>query len=313
MSNLGKPISKSCISSCLARIAKNWSFYLKRFCLVVVFLLILQFSNLVLAQALDHPVTLSNQDVVDTISAFKTDNPSKSVQKFKANMPPVTDKKTREFVFNNPPKTISNLQIKDIELETKVRILINPLLSLYGRENAYIIVIFKHSVPFIALDTGTVLFISTGFLLEAESVDEILGSVAHELGHEYFTEYSIITKHLIGLTKIDGSKTALTNKFGEVLSIIELECDAFSSLTLAYLGYDPTAFINGIERMTGKYKAKLNSLHPATNLRRQVVENVIPSILIKENNRKVSLYLREIKDIIITKTGDDNLNLRDMK
>jgi hypothetical protein len=301
MRSINKPFSKNCLFSCLARIARNWSIYLKRFCLAISFFLVLLSSSLSFAQTLQNPVTLTNQDVVDTIKAFKTENTAKSVETFIAKMPPVMDKKTREFVFNNPPKTISNLQIKDAELETKVRILIKPLLSLYGRENAYTIVIFKHSVPFIALDTGTVLFISTAFLLEAESDDEILGSVAHEIGHEYFTEYSIIAKHLLSLTKAEGTETALTNKFGEVLLIIELECDAFSSITLSHLGYDPTAFIDGIDRMTKEYKSKMNSLHPSVILRRQVVENVIPSNPIKKNSRKTSLNLKEIQESLMPK------------
>jgi Peptidase family M48 len=298
MSNLGKPISKSCVSSCLARIAKNWSFYLKRFSLVAVFSLILQFSNLSLAQALDIPVTLSNQDVLDTISAFKTDNPGKLVEQFKAKMPVVSDQKTREAVLNDLPKKILELQIKDEKLEENIRTILKPLLCLYGRENAYKLIIFKHNVPFAAIDSGSVILISTGYLSEIESDDELLGTIAHEIGHEYFTQYSVYTKYLLKLTKTNGSETALARKFGEILSIIELQCDAFSSLTMSHLGYDPTALIDGIDRMAKKYKSESSTFHPTENLRRQAIENVIPNSFVKKDRRKVSQSFWDIKDIL---------------
>jgi Peptidase family M48 len=312
MSNLGKPISKGCISSCLARIAKNWSFYLKRFCLVIGFLLIPQFSNLSFAQTLDNPVTLSNQDVLDTISAFKTDNPSKSVEQFKAKMPVVSDQKTREIVLNDLPKKIVELQIKDEKLEENIRTILKPLLWLYGRENSYKLIIFNHNVPFAAIDSGSVILISTGFLSEIESDDELLGTIAHEIGHEYFTQYSVYTKYLLNLLKTNGKETALARKFGEILSIIELQCDAFSSLTLSHLGFDSTAFIDGIDRMAKKYKSEPNTFHPKEIVRRQVIGNVIPNSFIKKDRRKVSRAFKEIKDIFIAKTSD-NLGLEEIK
>jgi Peptidase family M48 len=304
MSNVGKPISKSYVSSCVARIAKNWSFYLKRFCLGIGYLFILQFSDIALAQTLDNPVTLSNQDVLDTISAFKTDNPSKFVEQFKAKMPIVSDQKTREIVLNDLPRKILELQIKDEKLEENIRTILKPLLCLYGRENAYKLIIFKHNVPFAAIDSGSVILISTGYLGEIESDDELVGTIAHEIGHEYFTQYSVYTKYLLNLLKTNGNETALARKFGEILSIIELQCDAFSALTLAHLGFDSTAFIDGIDRMAKKYKAEPNTFHPKEIIRRHVIEGVIPNSFVKKDRRKVSQAFKEIKQILIAKTSD---------
>lgn len=299
MSCYGQPSSKSNYLSYFARITKNWSFHLKRFIPLVFLVLFFSITNF--AQELDYPLTLTNQDILDTIASFKTDNPSKTVELFKAKMPPVADQKTREKVLNDLPKKILALQIKDSNLEEKIRNLIKPILTLYSRENAYKLVIFKHSVPFVAIDTGTALFISSGFLQESENDDEVLGTVAHEIGHEYFIEYSLYTKHLLKLVKDNGKEIALAKKFGDSLAIIELNCDAFASVTMAYLGYNPTAFIEGLERITKKFKSAPKSVYPSETIRRQVVENIIPSSFINKTKRKFSLNLKEIKEIIDSK------------
>jgi hypothetical protein len=313
MSILGQPFSKNCDSSLFARITKNWSFHLKQglfwyfksylilkpfLILLIAFWLVVFSSNQTFSQTIDVPVTISNQDVLDTISAFKTNNPSKSVTEFKARMPPVADEKTQNAVLNDLPKKVLELQIKDEKLEEKIKLILKPLLSLYGRENAYKLIIFKNNVPFAAIDTGTVIFLSTGFLMEIESDDELLGTVAHEVGHEYFIEYSIYTKHLLKLVKANGKEIALSKKFGNVLAIIELQCDAFSSITLTSLGFDPTAFIDGLDQMTKKYKADEHTFHPSEALRRQVIENVIPNSFIKKDKRRISENLKQIKEII---------------
>jgi hypothetical protein len=254
------------------------------------------------AQTLAFQPTVTEQDILETISTFKTDSPSKSVEVFKTKMPAVTDAKTRAFVLNNPPKHIASLQIQNPQLVEKVRTLIQPVLALYQREQIYQIVIFRHNVPFIALDSGTSLYLSSELLLEIESVDELLGAVAHEVGHEYFTEYSIISNHLLTLVR-NGKETALERKLGDFLAIIELECDAFSALTLTHLGYDPTAFLDRLDNITKRFKVQVNSVHPPSNIRRQVIESIIPPSFIKKDKRKVSQNLLEIKEIIKSQTA----------
>lgn len=317
MGCFGQPFSRINILSTLAELVKKWAFVveqlicgrligfliLKSLLASVIFFLPIIFNlKTVFAQSLEYPVNISNQDVLDTISAFKTDHPSQTVETFKAKMPPVADHKTREYVFSNQPKKILELQIKDPELEDKVRSLIKPVLAVYSRENTYKIVIFKHRVPFVQIDTGTILLISTGFLIEVENDDEILATIAHEVGHEYFAKYSVLTKQLLDLVKVKHNEPALSKRFGDLLALIELQCDAFSSITLAYLGYDPIAFVDGIDRMIKKFNVQPNSIHPSERLRRQVIENVIPHSFLKKDTRRVSITLKEIKEIIMPKT-----------
>lgn len=299
MSGYGQSFSKSGFLSFFARIAKNWSFHLNW--LLTLCCVIGSFSVASFSQELDYPLSLSDQDIFDTISSFKTDDPSKTVEIFKSKMPPVIDQQTREKVLQDLPKNIVDLQIKDSILEAKIKNLIKPVLTLYRRENTYKLVVFRHAVPFVAIDTGTVLFISTGFLQEAINDDEILGTISHEIGHEYFIEYSLYTKHLLKLVRANGNEIALAKKIGDSLALIELNCDAFAAITMSYLGYNPSAFIEGLERVGKKFKPKAKEIYPSEVIRRQVVENVVPTLFIK-NNKRFSPELIELKEIIASRS-----------
>lgn len=85
------------------------------------------------------------------------------------------------------------IRLKESDLEVEIRRLPHPVLSLYDRTN-YDLVILNHKQPYISLDSGVILYITTGLFADAESDDEILGYVAHEVAHEYFAEYSDYTK-----------------------------------------------------------------------------------------------------------------------
>jgi Peptidase family M48 len=251
-------------------------------------------SNLILAQ---NTATLTSQDILDTISTLKTDNPSKTVAMYKGKIsPPVTDKKSIDLILGTQPPKLAELRLHNPVIEEKIRELIKPVLELYGRK--YEIIIIDHEMPYAMSDSGVLLVVSTGLFVQAESVDEVLGYIAHEVGHEYYLHYSVYAKYLLNLVESKEKEPALMRKFNEVLSLIELESDAFSAITVAHLGFDPTAFIAGFERVEGKYAAKGKPYHPSIAVRRQVVESVVPKEYIVPSKRKISPLLQEIKELL---------------
>jgi hypothetical protein len=126
-------------------------------------------------------------------------------------------------------------------------------------------------------------------LTEVKSVDEFLGLIAHEVGHEYFSQYSIYSRFLLKKVAERDKETALTRHLGEVLGIVELQCDAFASLTVAFLGYDPMAFIECLERIAKNFSTNAIDFHPAENVRRKNAAAIITASEIKLRKPKSTL------------------------
>jgi len=146
-------------------------------------------------------------------------------------------------------------------------------LELYGQEKIYDIIIFRHATPIMFSDSGVVLVVSTGMIERAAS-DELLGYTAHEVAHEYFARYSIYSKYLLKMIVEGGNEAALKNKLAEALALIELQCDAFAALTLAYLNRQPLAFIEAMERIGRDFPNHGVGFYPPDAVRRQIVSHV---------------------------------------
>jgi hypothetical protein len=128
-------------------------------------------------------IAVSETDILETINTYRNKDATQAIKLFQSKMPPVlTDVQKRKEILDNLPKTVRDLRIEDTELTERFRNFIAPILTLYGRENVYDIVIFRHKTPVFFSDTGVVLVISTGMIERAESDDELLGYTAHEIG-----------------------------------------------------------------------------------------------------------------------------------
>jgi hypothetical protein len=123
-------------------------------------------------------------------------------------------------------------------------------------------------------------------MLRAKTDDELLGYVAHEVAHEYFDAYSLEAKHFLGIVKKTGNERFLSTHLTEVLGTIEIECDAFAALTLAYLGYDPLQFISGLEVIASNYPHAQVGFHPSPAETSVVVEAILPAALLAVNTRR---------------------------
>lgn len=252
----------------------------------------------VIYNSLPQTVILSEQDINDTIKCFRTDDPKKAAKNFKEKMPPiVTDSKSRQNVYENLPEAVKKLKIENKKVIELVRKIISPVLSFYNRQAAYDILVIKHSTPFIFSDSGVFLVISSGLIERAASDDEIIGYTAHEVAHEFYSQTSIYTKHVLGIVMTDANDQALARKYWESLALIELKCDSFATLTLTQIGYNPISSIEGLERIARDFPKFIIGFHPSPNIRRKIVESIIPTEYFSVKP-KFSEELEELKAIL---------------
>lgn len=153
----------------------------------------------------------------------------------------------------------------------------------------------QHPTPPHHVRLRVVVVLTTGTLLKVESDDELLGFIAHEVGHEYFAQYSIYTKHLLQMINDTGREAALLRSLNRMLALIELQCDAFAAITLTYAGCDPIAFIECMERFAKKFPKHPIDFHPCEIVRRRVVAGVLQDRPIARKKGSPSPLLNEIK------------------
>ena len=233
---------------------------------------------------------LSERDIAETIASFKTSDPGKGVREFKKNIPaPITDPKVKKLAFEKVDGEFGKFRVRNPLLEKRLRALISQVLKLYGRENAYDLYVFKNRSPYIINQSGVMLVMTTGLLKELSSDDELLGLVAHEVGHDYFAEYSKYSEHLFLSVYQKRKESAFIRHFAHVLAILELHCDAFASITLEHLGYNPTAFTSAVIRMNEKFPVDPEAYHPKPFMRKRVASSVIPAT--KEKQKKKARFV----------------------
>lgn len=226
---------------------------------------------------LEKPVELSEKDISETAQIYRTDNADAKVALFQKQMPaPVTDPKIRTEINNELPLMVKQLAIKDPLVPEQFRRVILPVLALFSRDKTYDIIVFRHPTPILFSDTGVLLVISTGMIERASSDDELIGYVAHEIGHEYYARYSIYSRHLLKLIAENGRETALSRKYLEALAIIELQCDGFAVIALNMLGYNSLSFIEGFEKTSRDFPGHNYGAHPPDEQRRRLVEQIAP-------------------------------------
>lgn len=243
-------------------------------------------------------IELSEKDITEIINCFETNNLPKLLETFKSKMPPpVTEKKVREEILQNLPAAVKKLKINNPDIIESFRQVVAPVLDFYKRKDVYEIIVIRHQIPIMFSDSGVVLVISSGLIERVQNDDVLLGFVAHELAHEYFAKASIHTKYIIGLTESENEYKALTRKYQESLSLIELQCDSFSALTLADFGYNPLAFIEEIENIEKEYPNFVGTFHPDPTIRRKVVESILAGTKIS-TEKKISTELQKLKKML---------------
>ena len=248
-------------------------------------------------------IAQTEKDIVEIAGSFRTSDVGESVADFKKNFPrPITDKRVKDQAFRKINKEFGHLRIQNKRLETRLRSLFSPVLELYKREDIYKFFIVRHRTPFILIQSQYVLVITTGLLQEVQSDDELLGFVAHEVGHDYFMKYSLYAEPLYVKVKLTKSDTALHRNVANLLAIIELQCDAFSAITMAYLGYQPSAFTLAAQRMSEKFPVDPESYHPSTSMRVKVTRGVFSNLPESPKKQVISKELKAVRKMLKTES-----------
>lgn len=219
---------------------------------------------------------LTEADAERVVVASQQEAPAIQVARW-ARMTLVTNPRLRAEAVRNLPPAYAALRVNDPAISSALAEVLQPLLCLYGKQ--YELFIIRHRVPLIEADSHTVLVLTTGFLAEVESDDELLTCVAHELAHEIFRARSDAARQAYAEQMAGGNRDSVEAAGAlRELALIELECDAVAARTIAYLHYNPTAFPKLLERIRRHFPKETEqgaemgeNIHPTECLRAHVI------------------------------------------
>jgi hypothetical protein len=230
-------------------------------------------------------------DVKAIIKRYKVDDEVMSVKAYVRQMPsPVHDEEFRRSIHASLPAEFIPYLITDPALTLATRRALAPVLELYSRIQVYDIVLLNHPVPLLMSDSGVLLCLTTGLLRRMESEDELLGYVAHEVGHEWLVRRTVeLKRQYEGFLASGADKQANLTK--EKLALIELEADSFASLSLAYLGRTPVEYARSIELVAEEYSDISIGYHPPACQRAQVIKSIVPQRRLHLTPRKTAEFI----------------------
>ena len=198
----------------------------------------------------------------EVIAEFHSEDPAASVRVWQGQMPrPSGNPRFHEFQKERleewrktefAPYLLDDAQATALILE-----IIRPVLVLYRRQDCFKLLVVDHRVPIAMNDSGVLLMVTTGLIERANSDDEILGHVAHELGHDIHWRRTARARQTLELYARGTGTELLAKQQREELAKIELECDAFSAVTLAAMGRNPRLFGQYLLAEAGEYPDNL--------------------------------------------------------
>ncbi len=216
------------------------------------------------------------------IEAYRTSDPAAQVHLWQVEIThPSKNPKFKEFQAQRfkewEASEFAPYRITDPKIIALVSKVIKPVLRLYQRQNCFKLLIIDHPLPVAMNDSAVLLMLSTGLIRRAISDDEILGHVAHELGHDLYWRRTAQARQALELNRTQGVGGPLGQRQAlEELAKIEFECDAFSAVTLASMGRNPLSFAQYLEATERDFPEYLNSELPPTALRTKVMIGVVP-------------------------------------
>lgn len=219
---------------------------------------------------------LMRTDAEQVIAEFREGESSARIALW-SRMTVATDARTRAEAVRSLPPAYAALRVTGPDIESALGEVLRPLLRLYGKQ--YEIFVIRHRVPMIETDSHAVLVMTTGFLDEVRSDDELLTCVAHEIAHEVFRDRrEALRREYAELA--DGGRRDSAEASGVLreLSLIELECDAVATRSVSHLRYNPTAFPEMLERIAADFPEETakgaemgENIHPPACLRALVI------------------------------------------
>jgi hypothetical protein len=222
------------------------------------------------------------QEAASVISEYRTDDPSARVRVWQSQIThPSGNPKFKEFQAQRlrewETTEFAPYRLNDPALVAQLREVLMPVLSLYGRQDCFQIILINHKVPVMMNDSGVLLMVSTGLIERANSDDELLGHVAHEVGHDLFWRRTAQARGILEIYRTRSSTSLLMQQATQELAKIELECDAFSTITLASMGRSPLTFGRYLEMIERNFPDYIDPNLPLVVLRTKVIESVVPT------------------------------------
>jgi predicted Zn-dependent protease len=187
--------------------------------------------------------------------------------------------------------------LDDPQITALLAEVIRPALVLYRRQDCFKLLVIEHHIPVAMNDSGVLLMLTTGLVERATSDDEVLGHVAHELGHDIHWRRTARARQTLELYERGAGTVLLMRRAREELAKIELECDAFSSVTLAAMGRNPGTFgkyLLGVARDFPDYT--LENM-PLDDARVRVIERVVPAAALSTRPEQ-SEALKKLKALL---------------
>lgn len=240
--------------------------------------------------------------VEPVIAEYHSDDPAARVRVWQAQMTRTSgNPKFLEFQkqrLDEWQKTeFARYLLDDPQVSSLVAEVIRPALMLYRRQDCFKLLVVEHKVPVAMNDSGVLLMLTTGLVERATSDDEILGHVAHELGHDIHWRRTARARATLELYEHGAGTELLARRAREELAKIELECDAFSSVSLAAMGYNPRTFGKYLLGVARDFPDHVLENMPADEARVRVIERVVPAAALSTTPRQ-SEALQKLKALL---------------
>lgn len=216
------------------------------------------------------------------IAEYRTEDPAASVRVWQTQMTrtsgnPRFAEFQKERLEEWQKTEFAPHRLDDPQVTALVFEIIRPALVLYRRQDCFKLLVVEHPVPVAMNDSGVLLMVTTGLIERASSDDEVLGVVAHELDHDIHWRRTARARQKLELYEHGAGTELLARQEREELAKIELECDAFSAVTLAALGRNPGVFGRYLLASAHDYPDLVAENMPPAEERARVIEHVVPT------------------------------------
>lgn len=251
----------------------------------------------------------------EVLAAYRTDDPAALVKVWQTEIThPSGNPKFKEFQAERlrewESTEFAKFRLEDPQILALVAEVIRPVLRLYGRENCFKLLIIDHPAPVAMNDSAVILMFSTGMLERAANDDDLLGHTAHEVGHDLFWRRTAQARRALELHSAVGTGASLTERqaYNELFKI-ELECDAFSAITLAAIGRNPLPMARFHEAVAHDYPDYTRPDLPPAAWRVKVIEGIVPAAAIRatpqisEAFKKLKALLEARKQLTVRREG----------
>lgn len=246
----------------------------------------------------DPPKAIANA----VIAEYRSEDPAASVRVWQPQMTrtsgnPRFAEFQKERLEEWQKTEFAPYRLDDPQVTALVFEIIRPALMLYQRQDCFKLLVVDHRVPVAMNDSGVLLMVTTGLVERANSDDEILGVVAHELDHDIHWRRTARARQALELREHGAGTELMARQAREELVKIELECDAFSAVTLAAMGRNPEASGRYLLTSAHDFPDLVAENMPSADERMHVIERVVPAAALSTPPRQ-SEALNKLKALL---------------